>query len=124
MTIGSIAESQKIPRRYLEGILNQLQKGGLLEAERGRHGGYRLARDVGEITVGEVVRLIDGRIRAVECVEQNVATDCPMRSDCVFLPTWRNVQRAIDQALDSTTFLQMVKLESASRHKQCLNYTI
>ena len=124
MTIGDIAKAQRVPQRYLEGILNQLRKGGLLEAQRGRSGGYRLAKDAGEITVGEVVKLIDGPIRAVVCVEEAKTTDCPMRENCVFLPTWQKVQEAIDQALDSTDFQHLVKLEREARREGCSNYTI
>jgi Rrf2 family cysteine metabolism transcriptional repressor len=124
MTIGDIAKAQRVPQRYLEGILNQLRKGGLLEAQRGRSGGYRLAKVADEITVGEVVRLIDGPIRAVVCVEEARTTDCPMRDACVFLPTWQKVQQAIDQALDSTDFHHLVKLERETRREGCSNYTI
>ncbi len=124
MTIGDIAKAQRVPRRYLEGILNQLRKGGLLEAQRGRSGGYRLAKSADEITVGDVVRLIDGPIRAVECVAEARTTDCPMRAACVFLPTWKKVQQAIDQALDSTDFLHLVKLEKETRREGCSNYSI
>jgi Rrf2 family protein len=124
MTIGDIAKAQCVPRRYLEGILNQLRKGGLLEAQRGRSGGYRLARDADDITVGEVVRQIDGPIRAVACVEDARPADCPMREGCVFLPTWRKVQEAIDKALDSTSFHRLVKLEKETRREGCSNYAI
>ncbi|MCA1809912.1 MAG: Rrf2 family transcriptional regulator [Lentisphaerae bacterium] len=124
MTIGDIAKAQRIPQRYLEGILNQLRKGGLLEAQRGRSGGYRLAKDAGEITVGEVTRLIDGPIRAVVCVEEARTTNCPQQVNCVFLPTWRKVQKAIDQALDSTDFHHLVKLGDETRREGCSNYTI
>ncbi len=124
MTIWDIAKAQRVPRRYLEGILNQLRKGGLLEAQRGRSGGYRLAKEAGEITVGEVVRLIDGPILAVVCVEEAKAADCPMREGCVFLPTWQKVQQAIDQALDSTDFDHLVKLEKETRREGCSNYAI
>ena len=124
MTIGDIAKAQQVPQRYLEGILNQLRKGGLLEAQRGRSGGYRLAKDAREITVGEVVRLIDGPIRAVACVKEAKPADCPMRTHCVFMPTWQKVQDAIDEALDSTDFAHLVAIESEARQKECTNYTI
>jgi Rrf2 family protein len=124
MTIGDIAKAQRVPKRYLEEILNQLRKGGLLEAQRGRSGGYRLARDADDITVGEVVRQIDGPIRAVVCVEEAKTVDCPMREYCVFLPAWKKVQAAIDQALDSTTFHRLVELEKETRRERCSNYAI
>ena len=124
MTIGDIAKAQQIPQRYLEVILNQLRKGGVLEAQRGRSGGYRLAKGVEAITVGEVVRLIDGPIRAVVCVEEIKSTSCPLGENCVFLPTWQRVQQAIDQALDSATFSQLLKMESEARLKKAPSYVI
>jgi Rrf2 family protein len=124
VTIGDIAKAQRVPRRYLEGILNELRKGGILDAQRGRSGGYRLAKDAGKISVGEVVRLIDGQIRAVECVEENKTLDCPLREDCVFLPTWQKVQEAIDQALDSTAFSHLLKMEGEAKLRGAPNYMI
>lgn len=124
MTIGEIAKAQQVPQRYLEGILNQLRKGGLLEAQRGRSGGYKLAKDARNITVGDVVRLIDGPIRAVACVKEAKPADCPMRTHCVFMPTWQKVQNAIDEALDSTDFAHLVAIENEARRKECINYTI
>lgn len=124
LTIGDIATAQRVPQRYLEGILNQLRKGGLLEAHRGRNGGYRLSRDADAITVGDVVRAIDGPVRAVVCVEDAQASDCPMLESCVFLPTWRKVQTAIDHALDSTSFSQLLKIERDAQMRGVTNYTI
>src|SRR5450759_2050441 len=115
MTIGEIAKAQRVPQRYLEGILNQLRKGGFLEAQRGRNGGYKLAKEAGNITVGEVVRLIDGPIRAVVRVEEGRTTDGPLPENGVFLPIWQKVQEAIDQVLDSTSFAQLLKMESEAR---------
>jgi len=124
MTIGDIAKAQRVPQRYLEGILNQLRKGGLLEAQRGRSGGYKLAKDAKDITVGEVVRLIDGQIRAVECVEESRTTECPLWDNCVFLPTWRKVQEAINRTLDSTAFSQLLRMENEARLKGSPSYVI
>lgn len=124
VTIRDVAEAQHVPQRYLEGILNQLRKGGVLEAQRGRHGGYKLAKGPKEITVGDVVRIIDGAIRAVVCVEESKVTDCPMRENCVFLPTWNRVQEAIDEALDYSSFDQLLKMEMESQAAGVANYTI
>jgi Rrf2 family protein len=124
MTIGDIAKAQSIPQRYLEGILNQLRKDGLLEAQRGRSGGYKLAKDPRNITVGEVVRLIDGPIRVVVCVEETSTTDCPMQDDCAFLPTWQKVQEAIDQALDATSFSQLLHEANDAKLKGAPSYAI
>ena len=123
-TIGEVAKAQRVPQRYLEGILNQLRKGGLLEAQRGRSGGYKLAKDAGEITVGDVVRLIDGPIHAVVCVGKNKTIDDPLLENCVFQPTWQKVQEAINQALDSATFTQLLKMESEAKLKGAPSYVI
>ncbi len=123
LSIGDVAKAQRVPQRYLEGILNQLRKDRLLEALRGRSGGYKLARDARDITVGQVVRCIDGPIRAVVCVEES-KTDCPLRENCVFLPTWRKVQEAIDQTLDSTTFAQLIQREKDAGPTRSASYAI
>ena len=124
LTIGTIARAQRIPQRYLEGILNQLRKGGLLEAQRGRSGGYKLARDAGGITVGEVVRLIDGPIRPMIPMEKAEAGNGPVREDFVFLPTWEKVQDAIDRALNSTTFSQLLEREREAQVRSASSYVI
>jgi len=124
MTIEHVATAQKIPQRYLEGILNQLRKGGLLEAQRGRSGGYRLAKDARNISMGDVVRLIDGPIRTVVTVEEARSSDDRSRETCAFLPTWRKVQEAIDQVLDSTTFSQLQTVEMDAMLKGSASYVI
>ncbi len=124
LTIEDIAAAQHIPRRYLEGILNQLRKGQLLEAQRGRCGGYRLARRLKEIRVGDIVRLIDGPIRAVPCVGGKRTSNCPMQENCVFLPTWKKLQEAIDSTLDSTNYHDLIEMEKEAKAERCLNYAI
>ncbi|MEI6810148.1 MAG: Rrf2 family transcriptional regulator [bacterium] len=121
MTIAEIAEAQNVPQRYLEGILNELRKGGILEAQRGRSGGYKLAGDVKNITVGAVVRLIDGPIRAVE--ESGTGNNEALERS-VFFPTWQKVQLAIDEALDSTAFSQLLRLDDDERLKRSPSYVI
>ena len=120
-TIGGIARAQNVPQRYLEGILNQLRKGGLLEAQRGRSGGYKLPKDAGDITVGQVVRLIDGPVRVAD--EARSGRSRIAESD-VFLPTWNKVQAAIDEALDSTSFSELLRVESEERAKRSPSYVI
>ncbi len=124
LTIAEISRSQHIPQRYLEAILNQLQKGGLLEAQRGRAGGYRLVREPGKVTLGEVIRLIDGPIRMVSCFDQPGANDCPMSPDCVFLPTWTEVQKSMDRVLDTTTFAQLLEREREKSSRLATDFVI
>ena len=70
MKIAEIAEREQIPIRFLEVILNQLKGGGFVQSRRGAEGGYRLARPAEHLTVGEIMRYIDGPIAPVDCVSQ------------------------------------------------------
>lgn len=124
MTIGDIAQAQRIPQRYLEGILNQLRKGGILEAQRGRSGGYRLAKAAEVLSVGEVVRLIDGPIRATVSAEEARTSESPRWENYVFQPTWQKVQQTIDQTLDATFFSQLLRIESEAKLKGVPSYVI
>ena len=69
LKIAEIAEREQIPIRFLEVILNQLKGGGFVQSRRGAEGGYRLARPADQLTVGEIMRYIDGPIAPVDCVQ-------------------------------------------------------
>ncbi|CAN5848058.1 hypothetical protein BH23PLA1_BH23PLA1_28170 [soil metagenome] len=76
MRASEIAEKEHIPIRFLEVILNQLKGGGFVQSRRGAEGGYFLARSPEELTVGEVMRFIDGPIAPVDCVSQSRPKEC------------------------------------------------
>ena len=76
--IGEIAEAQAIPTRFLENILNHLKGGGFVDSVRGRSGGYLLARSAKDLTVGEIVRFIEGPLSPVECAGGKKKGQCPM----------------------------------------------
>src|SRR5437763_11550690 len=71
LKIAEIAERELIPIRFLEVILGQLKGGGFVQSRRGAEGGYRLARAADQLTVGEIMRYVDGPIAPVECVSQS-----------------------------------------------------
>lgn len=107
--IADIAEAQAIPPRFLEVILSQLKQGGFVESRRGNEGGYLLARPPARLTVGEVIRFIQGPLGPVECVVGNGRERCPLYGDCAFLPMWEKVREAVSQIYDSTTFGDLVE---------------
>ena len=86
--VAEIADSQAIPHRFLEVILNQLKQAGFLDSRRGSEGGYLLTRHPGRITVGEVIRFMQGEVGPVECVAGSSKDRCRLYGDCVFLPMW------------------------------------
>ena len=84
LKIADIAEKEQIPIRFLEVILNQLKGGGFVQSRRGAEGGYRLARSADQLTVGEVMRYIDGPIAPVDCVSQTRPKVCEFPGGCHF----------------------------------------
>ena len=104
--IADIAGRQKIPQKFLELILASLKQGGFVESRRGAEGGYLLARPAGEITVGEVLRFIEG--------PQDRKERRRKTSDSPFGEMWQRVDEAVSAIVDHTTFAD---LERAWRDK-------
>lgn len=121
--ISAIAEAQAIPPRFLEVILNQLKQGGFVTSRRGSSGGYMLARRPEELTVGEVIRFVQGPVGPVGCVGED-HTECPLRGQCVFLPVWNRVREAIDEVYDGTTFEELVENARRAEEQYVPTYTI
>jgi Rrf2 family protein len=108
-----IAETQKIPIRFLEVILNRLKHGGIVNAKRGYHGGYTLARAPNEISVGDILRHMESdsnSLHCITCVEKN---DCELMGDCAFLPMWEKAQRSMLDVFDQTSIQNLINQESS-----------
>ncbi len=119
-----IAEVQAIPKRFLEAILRQLKQGGFVDSVRGNEGGYVLARAADDLSVGEVLRFIEGPVGPVECVAEQSSPTCPLHGDCVFLPMWEKVREATEEIYDTTTFQDLVEEEKRKMGMSVLDYTI
>ncbi|HLA85665.1 MAG TPA: Rrf2 family transcriptional regulator [Thermoguttaceae bacterium] len=109
--IEAIARSQAIPPRFLAAILNQLKQGGFVESRRGVEGGYLLARSADSLSVGEIIRFVEGPVAPVICVTEKGAGECPLRGRCVFMSMWREAQEAMENVYDNTTFQDLVERE-------------
>ncbi len=104
--VADIAAQQKVPRKFLELILLDLKKHGLLHSQRGRHGGYCLARPPSKITFGEVIRIADGPIAPLACASltgYRRCTDCEDEASCTIRRLMRQVRDAMSAILDNTT---------------------
>jgi Rrf2 family cysteine metabolism transcriptional repressor len=95
--------------RFLEVILNQLKGGGFVQSRRGAEGGYRLARPAEQLTVGEIMRYIDGPIAPVDCVSQTRPKVCEFPGGCHFYSFWARVRQAISDVVDKTTFADLIR---------------
>ncbi|HUT65469.1 MAG TPA: Rrf2 family transcriptional regulator [Spirochaetota bacterium] len=115
-----IAKTQGISVGYLEHIMPPLKAAGLVRSSRGAHGGYTLARQPSEITLGEVVRVVEGSMSLVECV---VAPKICSRSDlCVTRDVWGRVSEKIAEVLNAITLEEMV--DRQKEKPQVLMYDI
>ena len=107
-SLASIAEAQHLPAGYLEQLAIPLRRAGLIEATRGAHGGYQLARPPVQVSVGEVVRALEGAVTPVECLSDDYPPgSCALELGCLSRPVWQRVKESIDQVLDSTTLADL-----------------
>lgn len=95
-----IAENQQISEKYLESIVSVLAKAKLVEGQRGKGGGYRLTRPLSECSVGEILRLTEGSLAPVSCLDGDTNA-CPRAGQCNTLPMWEKLDRLINGYLDS-----------------------
>jgi Rrf2 family protein len=109
----AIAEAQAIPPRFLEVIMGQLKRAGLVDSKRGFFGGYTLTRSPDQIRVGDIFRVLDKEDNATSCVACTSNGKCPFFGDCVFLGMWNQAQRAMDAVYDQTTIQSLLDQEQA-----------
>ncbi len=103
-----IAAAQDIPRRFLELILKELKQPGWVESFRGPRGGYALAVPAGGLSVGEVVRFVEGPLAPVRCLGEAGDAECSLRGRCAFAGLWERAERALADVYDRTTLADLV----------------
>jgi len=112
-----LAARELIPKRFLEQILLELKHRGLLQTKRGRNGGYFLIRKPSEISVGEIVRALDGPIAPLPCVSQSAYVKCDECRDeatCGIRLVMKQVRDATARILDTTTLADVVMMMAAA----------
>jgi len=100
-TAAEIAQAEGIPAKYLEGILSRLKSSGLIESERGKNGGYRMAKDPAAISMLEIVEAIDGTVKPVSCVDTRAV--CSLGGVCHPRNFWIGLKATIDAYLAERT---------------------
>ena len=103
-----IAEMEGISEKYMESILVLLTKVGILEGLRGKGGGYRLARPAGEISVGSVLKVVEGSLSPVACLVDSVHK-CDREDECKTLPMWEKLNGIIDGFLEGVSLGDLIK---------------
>lgn len=104
ISLKEISERQGISKKYLEQIVPLLNASDVLRANRGPRGGYMLAKDPQEYTVGEILRITEGSLAPVGCVDFG----CERSSDCATLPIWKGLSEVISEYLDGFTLQDIV----------------
>jgi Rrf2 family protein len=110
--ISSLAREESIPLKFLEGILLDLKTRGLLESKLGRKGGYQLSRPPSTITIGSIVRIIEGPLAPLPCASETAYRPCEECRDvenCGTRIVMRRVRDAISDVLDRTTLAELVQ---------------
>ncbi len=107
VALKDIAARQNISKKYLEQIVPVLTRGGFLLTNRGYQGGYRLSRPPEKYTVGEILRLTEGGLSPVACLEHRPNL-CPRADGCITLPVWQGLERVISEYLDGYTLQKII----------------
>lgn len=102
----TIAERQEISGKYLEQIIHNLSKAGLVTSARGSQGGYRIAVQPEACSVGTIIRCLEGSLGPVSCVEDD--GHCERADKCVTIEVWQQIKKAVDDVVDNITLQQLV----------------
>jgi len=116
--IGDLAEKEAIPKKFLENILLALKHRGLVHSRKGPHGGYQLSRPPDQISVGDIVRTLDGPLALVSCVSQTAyapCEECVTEKDCTVRRVFQQVRDETARILDGTTLAAAAAESDATR---------
>ena len=107
VSLKDIAQRQQISEKYLEQIISILNKAGFVRSVRGDQGGYLLQNDPSWYTVGMILRLMEGSLAPVSCLEEEEA-GCGRRGECVTVKVWERINDAVNQVVDQITLADLV----------------
>lgn len=110
--VKEIAARQGISEKYLEQIIAVLNKAGYVKSTRGAQGGYRIAKDPSCYTVGMILRLTEGSLNPVACLDAEV-NECERCDTCETLEVWKQLQKAINDVVDQVTIADLAEREKA-----------
>ena len=109
LSLTEVARVEGLPLPYLEQLVGPLRRAGLVSGTRGQHGGYHLARDAREITVGQVLRVLEGPVSLVDCTADDYAHGaCSRDMACLSGALWQRIKVSVDAILDGTTLYDLM----------------
>ena len=116
----TVANRQNITEKYAEQIISMLKHGGLVQAKRGTQGGYTLTKPAAEITIGEILRLTEGDLAPVPCLE-NGGDGCDFSEHCTTLSMWKKLYSAISSVVDHMSVQDMIQESGKDRETLALD---
>ncbi len=120
--IADIAAAQGIPPKFLELILCELRQGGFVNSRRGPHGGYLMAAPPARLSVGEIIRFVDGPFSPVGRTDRNVGAGTAQHS--AFVGLWDRLRKAVAGVYEVTTFQDIIEQEQEIQRARAANYCI
>lgn len=115
--VSEIAERNNISKKFLDAILLELRKGGILRSKKGPGGGYALSKPASEISIGQAVRVLDGPLAPIRCASKTAfepCDDCDHPDECQVRQSMAEVRDAISEVLDNMTLAEMATKRAAS----------
>ena len=119
VSLKDISDRQSISLKYLEQIVNMLGRAGLVRSQRGSNGGYRLEKPADKISAGDILRVTEGNIAPVACLEEEENT-CPRAAQCLTLPLWQGLYRVMNEYLDGVMLSDLLANKSKDAMDMCL----
>lgn len=119
--VKTIAQRQEISEKYLEQIISILNKAGYVKSTRGAQGGYRIAGEPSNYTVGMILRLTEGSLSPVACLDDDV-NECERCDTCETLSVWKELNDAINEVVDHVTIEDLAQRQMA--RENAINYSI
>lgn len=105
ISLKDISERQGISIKYLEKLVSVLNKAGYIQSSRGNNGGYKLAKEPKEYKVGEILRIAEGSLKPLDCIDQ----ECGRRGKCRTYTFWQGLDKVIEEYVDSKTLEDLIK---------------
>jgi Rrf2 family protein len=126
VALKTIAREEHIPPRYLEQLMNRMRRSGILRSSRGPGGGYVLTRPPSDITLGEIISAIEGRVAVAGCVKPDRRKNCRLEKSCASRLFWANLSGMIQAVMDSVTLQELTSGEWRKKNMSALfqNWTL
>ncbi|MFV0349356.1 MAG: RrF2 family transcriptional regulator [Halodesulfovibrio sp.] len=108
VTTTTLSEVSGISVQFIEQILKPLKKAGLVSSVRGAAGGHMLTRSPEEISIGDVIRIMEGGVELTHCCQDDIAKECPRTERCLTRVVWLRASRALEKELDSISLKDLI----------------